>query len=376
MSELIQIKTENSAVLSKLQKQFNTSIQKINNLKKTATTVKTEIDIIQQKLIADIIPIEKKLIEIHAKEVINLDAVYQENSLKKRDNDLLSEIILERLNMVINHLEKEELSDIFARHNNGLTLEEASKQAEEEATDNLKDKFSSMFGIEFEDDVDLSTPEKLKEYIDQQMEAENAASEARNNNRQKTAKQIEREEKARLEEKNLNKTSRQIYMELVKEFHPDREKDELEKEKKTLLMHKITEAYEKDDLFELLRLRLELIGTNLENTKDENLKYYVKLLKQQIVELQTEIEEMQSFGQTSFFGPSLYERFCSDRFMSLEEKFKKEVTAAKRKVKEAEKSLPFYRDKNQVKYMIDDYRKEQKYHNQRGLNLNEIFGMM
>ena len=376
MSELIQIKTENSAVLSKLQKQFNTSILKINNLKKTAITVKTEIEIIQQKLIADIMPIEKKLIEIHAKEVINLDAVYQENSLKKRDNDLLSEIISERLNIVINHLETDELADIFARHNNGLTLEEASKQAEEEATDNLKDKFSSMFGIEFEDDVDLSTPEKLKEYIDQQMEAENAASEARKNNRQKTAKQIEREEKARLEEKNLNKTSRQIYMELVKEFHPDREKDDLEKEKKTLLMHKITEAYEKDDLFELLRLRLELIGTNLENTKDENLKYYVKLLKQQIVELQAEIEEMQSFGQTSFFGPSLYERFCSDRFMSLDAKFKKEAAAVKRKVKEAEKSLPFYRDKNQVKYMIDDYRKEQKYHNQRGANFNDIFGMM
>lgn len=376
MSELIQIKTENSAVLSKLQKQFNTSILKINNLKKTATTVKTEIEIIQQKLMADIIPIEKKLLEIHAKEVINLDAVYQENSLKKRDNDLLSEIISERLNMVLNHVDLEELAAIFARHNNGLTLEEASKQAEEEVTGDLKDKFSSMFGIEFEDDADLSTPEKLQEYINQKMEAENEASEARNNNRQKTAKQIEREEKARLEEKNLNKTSRQIYMELVKEFHPDREKDDLEKEKKTLLMHKITEAYEKDDLFELLRLRLELIGTNLENTKDENLKYYVKLLKQQIIELQAEIEEMQSFGQTSFFGPSLYERFCTDRFMSLDAKFKKEMTAVKRKVKEAEKSLPFYRDKNQVKYMIDDYRKEQKYHNQRDANFNDIFGMM
>jgi hypothetical protein len=376
MSELIQIKTENSAVLTKLQKQFNTSIQKINNLKKTAITVKIEIERIQQRLVSDIIPIEKKLLEIHAKEIINLDAVYQENSLKKRDNDLLSEIISERLNSVIHHSYSKELDEIFARHNNGLTLEEASKKALEHASDTMKDKFSSMFGIEFDDDVDLSTPNEFYEYIDQQIEAENTASEARKSNRQKTAKQIEREEKARLEEKNLNKTSRQIYMELVKEFHPDREKDELEKEKKTLLMHKITEAYEKDDLFELLRLRLELIGTNLENTKDDNLKYYVKLLKQQIVELQAEIEEMQSFGQTSFFGPSLYERFASDRFMSLDAKFKREVTAAKKSVKEAEKSLPFYRDKTQVKFIIDDYRKEQKYRNQRGANFNEIFGLM
>jgi hypothetical protein len=376
MSELIQIKVATSAILSKLQKQFNTNIQKINRLKKNIDFVKQEVEQIQIKISSDIIPLERKMIAIQVQEVIHLDSVFQENIFKKRDNDALSEMIFERISNLIRHSDSEELTDIFTRHNDGISFEESNNKANEMASENIKESFSSMFGMEFEEDVDVSSPEKLQEYLDKQMEAENAAHEARKANRTKNAKQVEREEKQRQEEKNLNKTSRQIYMELVKEFHPDREKDELEKEKKTLLMHQITEAYEKDDLFDLLRLRLDLMGTNFEHTNDENLKYYVKLLKQQVFELEGEIADLQSFGQTSFFGPSLYERFGSNSHVTLETKFKKEVAALKKIIKEAEKQLPFYKDTSQVKYLIDTYRQEQKHRNKRGYNINDIFGMM
>ncbi|CAH0995164.1 hypothetical protein EMA8858_01284 [Emticicia aquatica] len=376
MSELIQIKTENSAVLTKLQKQFNTSIQKINHLKKLALNMKQEIEQIQAKISTDIIPLERKLIDIQIKEIIHLDTIYQENVFKKRDNDTLSEMILERAEAYIGRFPTEELSDIFTRHNDGISYEEVVEQINSNASTNIKDSFSTMFGVEFEEEVDLSDPEKLQEYLDKQMAADEADYETRKNNRTKSAKQIEREEKKRQEEKNLNRTSRQIYMELVKEFHPDREKDELEKEKKTLLMHKISEAYEKDDLFDLLRLRLNLMGTNFENSNNDNLKYYVKLLKQQIVELENEVSELQSFGQSSFFGPSLYERFASDGFYSLENKFKKEVAAIKKAIKESERQLPFYRDFSQVKYLIDAHRQEQKYRNKRGFDINDVVAKM
>ena len=361
MSKLIQIKAENSAVLNKLQKQFNLSIQKINNLKNLTLLVKQEVEQIKIKISTDILPLERKLIDIQVKEIIHLDTLYQENSFKKRDNDTLSAMILERANSYIARFSSQELEAIFTRHNDGVSYEELVNQTNNNASDTMKDSFSSMFGMEFDEKVDLSDPEKLQEYLNQQMEAENVEYDARKANKTKSAKQLEREEKQRQEEKNLNKTSRQIYMELVKKFHPDREKDELEKEKKTLLMHRITEAYEKDDLFDLLRLRLDLMGTDFEHSNDDNLKYYVKLLKQQIVELENEIVELQSFGQASFFGPSLYDRFGSDSYQTLETKFKKEVAAIKKAIKESEKQLPFYRDYSQVKYLIDAHRQEQNY---------------
>jgi hypothetical protein len=376
MQELIQIKTENAAVLTKLQKQFNTSIQKIDFLKSKIGYVKKEIDQIQVKITSEILPLEKKLIEVQIKEIIYLDALFQQNIFKKRDNDTLSEMIFERTTEFISRTESPELEDIFTRHNDGISFEEANEEASKKASETLKESFSSIFGMKFDDDADLSDPEKFQEYIDQQVAAEEAEYEARKANKKKTAKQIEKEEKQQQEAKNLNKTSRQIYMELVKAFHPDREKDELEKERKTLLMHRITEANEKDDLFELLRLRLELLGTDFEHSNDESLKYYVKLLKQQVAELEQEIAGLTSFGQSSFFGPSLYERFGSDKYQSLENKFKKEIANLKKIIKDEEKQAPFYKDSIQVKYLIDQYRKEQKSRNRRGFDINDVFGRM
>lgn len=376
MAQLIQIKTENSAVLTKLQKQFNSSIQKINTLKNKIQFVKTEIDQIQVKITSEILPLEKKLFEVQIKEVIYLDALFQQNIFKKRDNETLSEMILERVSELINRTESPELEDIFTRHNNGISFEEANEEANKMASETLKDSFSSIFGMKFDEDADLSDPEKLQAYLDQQVAADEAEYEARKANRTKTAKQLEKEEKRRQEEKKLTKTSRQIYMELVKAFHPDREKDELEKERKTLLMHRITEAYEKDDLFDLLRLRLELLGTDFENSNDESLKHYVKLLKQQVLELENELTEIASFGQSSFFGPSLYDRFGSDDYQTLESKFKKEIANLKKIIKNEEKQAPFYKDSVQVKYLIDQHRQEQKMRNRRGFDINDVFGRM
>ena len=376
MSQLIQIKTANSAILTKLQKQFNSSIQKINFLKNQFQKVNEEIDIIKVKISLDIVPLERKLIDTQVQEIKCLDKIHSENRFKKRENQTLSEMIHERAYSLIGKFGIEDLKEIFARHNNGKTFEDEQKEAEEMAADVMKDTIGSMFGIDFDDDADVSTPEKMNEYMAQKMDTEQEKADQARANRKKTAKQTEREDKQRLEEKNLNKTSRQIYMELVKAFHPDREKDELEKGRKTLLMQKITEAYEKDDLFELLRLRLELLGTDLEHSNDEQLKYYVKLLKQQVAELENEIEELTSFGQTSPFSPSLYDRFGSDSYTSLDKKFKKEVTQLKKIIKSAEAQLPLYSEIFQVKHLIEEFRQEQKYKNRGGFDIADIFGGM
>ncbi|GAB2644002.1 hypothetical protein GCM10027035_42750 [Emticicia sediminis] len=376
MAELIQIKTQNSAVLSKLQKQFNTNILKIDSLKNKIAFVKTEIDQIQVKISSEILPLEKKLIAIQVKEIIYLDALFQQDIFKKRDNETLSEMILERVSEFITRTESPELEEIFTLHNGGISFEEANEEANKMASKNLNESFSSIFGMKFNEEVDLSDPEKFQEYLDKQVATDEAEYEARKGNRKKTDKQLEKEEKKRQEEKNLNKTSRQIYMELVKAFHPDREKDELEKERKTLLMHQITEAYEKDDLFDLLRLRLELLGTDFEHSNDESLKYYVKLLKEQVSELEEELSDLTSFGQSSFFGPSLYDRFGSDGYQTLEAKFKKEIANLKKIIKNEEKQVPFYKDSEQVKYLIDQHRQEQKMRNRRGFDMNDVFGRM
>ena len=93
MSQLIQIKTANSAILTKLQKQFNSSIQKINFLKNQFQKVNEEIDIIKVKISLDIVPLERKLIDTQVQEIKCLDKIHSENRFKKRENQLASTLL-------------------------------------------------------------------------------------------------------------------------------------------------------------------------------------------------------------------------------------------------------------------------------------------
>ncbi len=115
--------------------------------------------------------------------------------------------------------------------------------------------------------------------------------------RPKSAKKRAREEKQELTIKNVTKAVRSIYTDLVKAFHPDRELDETEKQRKTEIMHRVTEAYEKGDLLALLRLQLEfdrIDQQHLESLADEKLTYYNKMLRQQVQDLEEELDGQQA----------------------------------------------------------------------------------
>ena len=314
MSSLLHLKITDSATQNRVQKDFYFYSQRIEELKKEISATQLEMEQITLKLMKEVVPLEQKLLKIHVKEISYLHNVFLENDFRKRDNQTLSEIIYERCLQLISSLEDDELESIFEFHN--------------------QEKFIEKTEIEVFEEQEIDEKKEIK-----------------------SKKQLKKEENKRLEEQKLTKTSRQVYVELVKEFHPDREKDELEKERKTLLMHRITEAYEKDDLFGLLHLRLELLGTNLENSPNEQLKYYVKLLKQQVTELEEELKEIKNLGNNSSMSGSFYERFRSTSFQSMESKFKKYVTELKQNIRQAEQFLPAYLDNDTVKYMIERYKK-------------------
>lgn len=375
MSNLVQIKSANTNELSKLQKQFNNNILKINNLKSELAVVESEMEAVQVRISKDILPIERKMLDCHAEEVKLLDKQYASGLFKKRDAETLSEIIWQRSFQLIEQFGMADLKPIFERHNNGISFEDENKKTNETISESMKEVFGQMYGMEFEEDVDVSSAEKFQEYVNQKVADHTAAEEARRANRKKTAKQLEKEQRLQNEEKQLTKTSRQIYMELVKEFHPDREQDEIKKARKTELMQKITQAYEKDDLFELLRLRLELMGTDFEHTNDDQLKYYVKLLKQQASELQEMLYNLKNAGKSSYFSPSIYDRFCSDLRTTMEQKFKKEIGQIKRFLKQAQQDALKINDFEYVKMLVQEHRKQQKQAAKNGPDPISMFGL-
>ena len=94
-----------------------------------------------------------------------------------------------------------------------------------------------------------------------------------------------------------SKSVQEVYRKLVAVLHPDREPDARERERKTELMQRVNRAYGKKDLLQLLELPLgneRIDPAHLSNIADSRLKYFNKILKEQLAELEQETHQIEA----------------------------------------------------------------------------------
>ncbi len=87
---------------------------------------------------------------------------------------------------------------------------------------------------------------------------------------------------------------REIYRKLASALHPDRESDAGERERKTTLMQRVNQAYERSDLLELLTLQIEIEQIDpdhLAETPETRIQHFNEVLQEQQRTLQSELEE-------------------------------------------------------------------------------------
>lgn len=196
-----------------------------------------------------------------------------------------------------------DLQPVISKYASPPSAEE-TQAAHHQTAEQLREYFSQRFGIEFAADADVSTPEKLRAYV-QQLLAERRAAQhaaeqaraARRAQRKKTPKQQAAAEQKQAEQASSTKAVRTLYLDLVKHLHPDREPDEAERLRKTELLKRVTTAYEASELLTLLRLQLELNRLDqqhLETLADNQLRYYNQLLREQAGELDQLLHREQS----------------------------------------------------------------------------------
>ena len=146
-------------------------------------------------------------------------------------------------------------------------------------------------------------------------------------------------------------------MDLVKAFHPDREPDEAEKGRKTEIMHRVTDAYEKGDLLALLRLQLEferIDQTHLENLAEEQLKYYNKILRQQTQELDGELFTLQNNLAAMTGKPA----FAVSSRIALEFSLNSDIAQLKRDIKQIKADVKAFASVTILKQWLKTYRIE------------------
>jgi hypothetical protein len=134
-------------------------------------------------------------------------------------------------------------------------------------------------------DIDWSNPESVMEAMQAKMEEAIEAEKLREEKRKERKSKKPKTEKQAVEaiaETELGKIKRNIYMELVKRYHPDRYSTEPDKIRAGETMQRITDAYEQGDMLALLKLQNEL-GTTLEGTQASNLaEHQLKELNKQL----------------------------------------------------------------------------------------------
>lgn len=303
--------------LTKNQKAFNRYVKRIQTLEQDIANFRQWKSLAHERAQRELAPLEIALADKRVLLVKLLDRQHEAKFFRAAERKRLAELILEQCYNLIEQFGREEMKPIFEKHQ-GQSFEEADAEADQEIGRTMKDVFAEMFGVELDEDADVSSPEKLQAHLaqklaEQQAHAEEAQRQAdeRRANRKKSPKQQAAEERRQREEKHLSLAVRKIYMDLVKTFHPDREPDEDERRRKTEIMQRVTEAYNADNLFELLKLQLEfnrVDADHLETLADEQLKAYNKLLKSRVDELEAEMFGLRGgmgFGtfESRFVGP-------------------------------------------------------------------------
>lgn len=152
-----------------------------------------------------------------------------------------------------------------------------------------------------------------------------------------------------------------IFRQLARELHPDREPDSAERVRKTALMQRVTVADKANDLLSLLELQQEIaqIGpADLDCLSEERITRYNKILNRQLRELEGEIALFEHEALMPC-GARLWERPTP---RALSRSLARDITHMRSEVKCIEAELEAFRDVDVLKAWLKTRRPNARPH--------------
>lgn len=351
--------------VSRKQKMFNSRIKKINQLKEKIEAAKKEFEEGKSRIAKELFPTMEKYTKIRFELVQLLDKAYNMKFFRKREKEKINDILLSISDDLFDKMESEELLEIHNRHVDIANMSDDDDEDDEEDPFDEEDMkemersamefmLKKMMGV----DVDLSDVDDLEDMdavmkkVEQQ-QFEKADAKAKHENTRKKSKAEEKKaNKIKEEAKKISQISRKIYTRLVKMLHPDHETDEAVKAWKTEALKEVTEAYNKDDFFTLLRLQLHYFEKeegSLDELNDDQLKYYNKILLEQIRELEGEYSNMTGWGPQGQF----YQKYCGK---NADRMIEREKQGLEREIDMTQHDIDAFSDKKGLRGFLRNYK--------------------
>ena len=215
----------------------------------------------------------------------------------RMQRDKLTHLLLDHLSVLLADGEDEALVALHDKYSD-VSRDEARRLEMQAAQSMLND----VFGVDVGDDHGATTTEELLEHaqrtMDERAEAEEQEAaqqrdahdeaDAAGHHARRGAAQERREQTA----KEVSQSLREIYRKLASALHPDREQDPEARQRKTLLMQRVNQAYDASDLLSLLGLQLEIEqidADHLSSVTPKRLAHYNKVLREQLADLDAEL---------------------------------------------------------------------------------------
>lgn len=344
--------------LSKGQKAFNTLIKQIEERRARLAAWEAALPRYHQRYASELLPLIAGSQELQLRMVHCLDSASDAKALSKTERRALSGLVAQLAAQLVASRDDAELKAIYQRHS-------GSDYDKEQAANmnGLQSLFEDVLGFEFGDDLDPDSPEDLfaraEEQMRQQQQDNRAwqeAQEERRAKRKKSAKQLAREAQQEAEDKQVSQSIREVYRKLASALHPDRESDPDERARKTVLMQRANQAYDKKNLLQLLELQLELEHIDqatINGLSEDRLKHYNTVLKGQLAELQQEIirVEAEFRGQ---FGVSLFDSVSPTTIMR---GLARDIADLRNAMNEMERDLRAFADIKQLKSWLKQMRR-------------------
>ncbi len=322
------------ATLSTPQKAYNRYIKEIDKRKVEVKSLEQEIRKIQQRVHSEIFPELDTLQKLRIEKLEKIDAFFDQKLSKKHKEELM-DIFFEELDVVLGEsMEypmdeeiKERVTELHDKHAD-MTVEQVRNEAKENMLGVMKDDLKEM-GLE---DIDLDdfdfSMDGMKKIMEAMFEKQKEEQGEREQERmEKDEKFAAKKQTEKEQEQEKTKTLKGIYKRLVKELHPDLEADIDEQARKNELMQRITQAYNDNDFFELLKLNIEHQTRNkadVSSLADQEIEYYNQILKSQIKDLKMNVKGIKNTFLYSYYGGSPQRlgqiiRRCKDKINSEKE---------------------------------------------------------
>jgi hypothetical protein len=342
--------------LSNGQKAFNSLIKQIEKKRAKLAAWEASVSTYRQKYSVEIAPLLEAAQNLQAKIVHGLDRAIAFKGLTKSERRQLAELITELAGELVDAHDDPELKAIYNRHS------QADYDTEEAASlEGMKAMLEDVLGFELENDpaspAELLARAKaqIEELEAREAEAHEVREQARRGRQKKSAKQLIKEAQELAEAEQLRRSMREIYRKLASALHPDRETDPEEHARKTTLMQRVNQAYDKHNLLQLLELQLEVEQIDqhtIANLSEDRLKHYNKILKDQLLDLEREIRRLED-GFRMQFGVTPFMRLSPT---SLMRSLAREAADLQRSIRELKADLRAFEDPKKLKSWLRDIR--------------------